>query len=362
VVLLMPEIGFLIIGAPKAGTTSLFEYMRVHPQIHMPAEKELYFFNMDRSYRRGWDWYSAAILRGAPPGAICGEATTEYMSGAPYTNITDQPDRGRPPEDTGDDESLEEVIPRRIEQVLPDVKLICVLRDPVARAYSHYRMMALGGVESRTFEEVVDQLLDPAVLKHTRVARSRDNGYVINGEYARLLAGFLRVFPREQLMAIFSDELAQSPRQVLAHLFEFIGASPDFLPDNLDTRYRAAATKQRIPGLNLVTWQMGMARVRSARALWHALPDRLQRTIDHAYSVTNYRVELWNAWRGAVDDDMPPAMRERLIAHFRPDSEALADLLDRDIPWLATWEGQPAAQAVETNVEVKTNAGYERAR
>jgi hypothetical protein len=352
----MPDIRFLIIGAPKAGTTSLFEYMRVHPQIHMPAEKELYFFNMDRSYRRGWDWYSAVMLRGAPPDAICGEATTEYMSGAPYADIDDR-DRSESAEDLGDSRSLEEVIPRRIEQVLPDVKLICVLRDPVARAYSHYRMMALGGVESRPFEEAIDQLLDPVALEHSRVARARDNGYVIIGEYCRLLAGFLRVFPREQLMVIFSDELARSPRQTLPNLFEFIGVSSDFLPDNVDTRYREAATKQRIPGLNLVTWQTNLARARSARTLWHTLPDRMQRTIDHAYNVTNHRIEMWNAWRGVVGDDMPPSVRERLIAHFRPDSEALADLLGRDIPWLAAWEHGPDAEEVGTGASMGEVSG-----
>ncbi len=334
--LLMAAVGFLIIGAPKAGTTSLFEYMRVHPQIHMPAEKEIYYFNMDRNYRRGWDWYSAKMLRDAPPDAICGEATAEYLGGSPYRDIGGQ-DGGEPVASANDGQALEEVIPRRIRQALRDVKLICVLRDPVARAYSHYRMMALGRVESRSFEEAIEHLMEPTTLEHTRATRLRDNGYVVYGEYSRLLAGFLRVFPREQLMVIFSDELARAPRRTIANVFEFVGVAPDFVPDNAGTRYRAAAVKQRIPGLNLVTWQTNLARVRSAQALWHALPDRARGVIDRVYNVTNYRVEMWNAWRGAVGEDMPPAVRERLIAHFRADSEALADLLDRDIPWLAAW-------------------------
>jgi hypothetical protein len=331
----MPNIGFLVIGAPKAGTTSLFEYMRLHPQIHMPAEKEVYFFNIDRNYRRGLDWYLETVLRQAPPDAICGEATTEYMSGVPYVE-----DEGDPVTRSTDTKALEEVIPRRIKEALPDVKLICVLRDPVKRTYSHYRMMALSRVDSRSFEEAVDELIDPASLEHARVSRTRMNGYIVAGEYARLLDGFLRVFPRERLKVIFSDELAQRPAETVSELFEFIGVADDFVPENVHTRYRAAAVKQRIPGLNLVTWQMNLAHVRPARTLWHALPGRLRKAADSAYNVTNYRIEMWNAWRGSAGDDIPPSVREKLIAHFRPDSEALGEMLGRDIPWLAAWGGQ----------------------
>ncbi len=332
-----PPIGFLVIGAPKAGTTSLFEYMRAHPEIHMPAEKEVYFFNVDRNYRRGWDWYSRAVRRGAPAGTVvCGEATTEYLSGAPYTEATEaEPDVPHAPHDL---RRLEELIPRRIKRALPDVKLICVLRDPVERAYSHHQMMALGGVDSRAFGDVIDELLSPTTLQLTRAVRTRENGYVINGEYARLLSGYLRVFSRDQMMVVFSDELAGAPTATLARIFAFAGVSADFKPDNVGTRYRQAASRQRLPGLNLITWQRAAAGLRPARAAWHALPDPVRHRIDHAYSVANYRVELWNAWRGETQVVMAPTTRRRLIEHFRPDSQALAEILGRDVPWLAEWQ------------------------
>jgi hypothetical protein len=332
----MADIGFLIIGAPKAGTTSLFEYMRAHPQIHMPAEKEIYFFNMDRNYRRGWDWYLSTMSRDAPSGAICGEATTEYMSGVPYEDATSG-GRGVPATRQRDRKALEEVIPRRIQRALPDVRLVCVLRDPVKRAYSHYRMMALRNVESRSFGQAIDELMEPRALEQTRIMRSRVNGYIVNGEYSRLLDGFLRVFRREQLKVIFSDDLAEQPAATVADVFGFVGVSAGFVPANVNTRYRAAAIRQRIPGLDLVTWQANLARARTARRLWHALPDRMRRAVDHAYNVANYRVEMWNALRGAVGEDVPAAVHERLAAHFRADSEALAETLGRDVPWLDSW-------------------------
>jgi len=334
----MSEIGFLIIGAQKAGTTSLFEYMRRHPQIHMPAEKELYFFNSDLAYSRGRDWYLTVMSKGAPPGAVCGEATAEYMAGVPYRDLAEDKHAGTI-EDPDGDEPLEEVVPRRIKQLFPDVKLICVLRDPVARAYSHYRMAVLSRVESRSFEDAIDQLVEPGALEHARSAHTRTDGYVVGGEYARGLAGFLRVFPREQLMVIFSGEFEQRPSETLSAVFGFIGVATDFVPDNLNTRYLAAAVKQRVPGLNLFVWKTNFARVRPARALWHALPTSVHRGVGRAYSVAAYRIQLWNARRGAVpdEDEIQSSTRLKLAAHFRSDSEALRDMLDMEIPWLEEW-------------------------
>jgi Sulfotransferase domain len=334
------EIGFLVIGAAKAGTTSLFEYMRLHPDLHMPPEKEVYFFNIDRNYRRGLDWYRETVCRDAPPGAICGEATAEYLSGTSYAEGAE--DRDLAPSNWNVEVTeVEETIPRRIREALPDVRLICVLRDPVERAHSHYRMMALGGVDSRSFDAAVEELMEPGTLERSRIARTRLNGYVVNGEYARLLAGYLRVFPRTQLKAIFSDDLQERPDETMADLFEFIGVTPEFVPQNVGTRYREAAVRQRIPGLNLVTLQTGLARLGVARKLWHALPDRPRNTIDRAYNVVNYRVEMWNALRGEAGEEIPEHVRDRLVAHYRPDSEALAEMLGREVPWLASWSRRP---------------------
>jgi hypothetical protein len=331
----MPDIGFLIIGAEKTGSTSLFKYMQRHPQVHMPAEKELHFFNVDRAYSRGWNWYSKTVLRGAPPDAICGEAG-QYMIGAPHVDRTSDKhaDSVASSDDNG---SLEEVVPRRIRQFLPDVKLICVLRDPVARAYSEYRMGVLDRVESRSFDEAIEQLMEPGNIGDARITHTRTNGYVVSGEYYRILAGFLRFFSREQLLVIFSNELSDRPVETLATVFEFIGVEPDFVPDNLNTRYRTAAVKQRISGLNLFIWRENLVRFKLARTFWHVLPSSVKTSVNRTYNVIGNRTALWNARRGSVDDDMSSSTRRRLIAYFRSDSEALGDMLQSEIPWLEDW-------------------------
>lgn len=331
----MSQIDFLIIGAQKAGSTSLFEYMRRHPRVHMPPEKEVSFFN--RYYARGAGWYMRTVLAHAPSEAVCGEASVGYMAGTPFADISHNEKPGTSAQPSFS-EPLENVVPSRIRGLFPDVKLICVLRDPVARAYSHYQMSVLEGAESRSFDQAVDDLLDPKTALQARVEPTRTNGYAVNGEYHRVLKGFLEMFPRDQLLVIFSDALSNDPTATLSRVFTFIGVDADVVPENLNARYRATATKRRIPGLDLYVWQRAIARSAPLRSLWHRLPDRLRAKVDQGYRVAGYRVTIWNAQRRKVAQNIPAATRAKLIQYFLPDSRALGRLIDLEIPWLADWQ------------------------
>ncbi len=331
-------LAFLIIGVQKGGTTSLFEYLRKHPEIHMPVEKDIAFFNRDANFRRGREWYLNTVLRDAPPGTLSGEASTYYMSGTPFGDLP-QNERRQPKLEPGEREGLEEVVPRRIREYLPEARLICVLRDPVERAFSHHRMMVLERAERRSFDEAIDQLLAPAELEKARVAPTRTNNYIVNGEYGRVLEGYLSVFPREQLAVVFSDDLSQQPEETLTELFEFIGVDSSFMPENAGTRYREAADEERIPGFNLYNLQMRVAGNERAKTLWHSMPDPVRSRIDRAFTVMSYRVQMWNAKRGASGEEMSAASRDRLRAHFRGDGEKLAALVGEEVPWLAKWGG-----------------------
>jgi hypothetical protein len=306
----------------------------------MPAQKEITLFSTERNYRRGADWYKATVLQGAPGGAVCGEASVAYMDGTPFGDIYDNERDGAAAvasAATSTNGPLEDVVPQRIKELLPDVKLICVLRDPVARAYSHYQMAVLDQVETRPFDIAVDQLLEPEALRQARIAPTMTNRYVVNGEYGRVLAGFLRVFPRDRLLPIFSDDLAARPTEVLAQVFDFIGVAGDFVPDNLNARYRTAAVARRIPGLDLYAWQRRVTPLRPARALWHALPERARAHLDRIVGIASFRIEIWNARRGGAVDGVSPLAEQRLITHFRRDSQELAHMLGQEISWLSTW-------------------------
>jgi len=333
----MPSVDFLIIGAQKAGTTSLFEYMRRHPEIHMPPEKEIPFFATDQAYRRGFDWYRERVTRNAPNGAVCGTASVGFMTGTPYRDIPLEQSDAILLRQNG---PIEEIVPLRIKAALPNVKLLCVLRDPVERAFSHYRMAVLDGVESQPFDIAIGRLLEPAAVIHSRAVATGHNGYVARGEYSRILAGFLRTFSREQLMVVFSSELSHDADHTLSAVFDFVGVESNFAPDNLNKRYRAAAVHQRIPGLNLNIWQTRLARVRLARSLWHRMPASWRGATSRVAAVSGYRLELWNARRNRESHHMSSSAREQLIAHFRPDSEALSALLGMEVPWLADWQSR----------------------
>lgn len=326
-----PAVGFLIIGAQKAGTTSLFEYLRRHPQVHMAPQKEIGFFSSEVNYQRGWDWYESMATSSAPDDVVCGEASVGYMSGTVDTRGMN----GAP--QAISDVPREEIIPRRISTHLPDAKLIAVLRDPVERCYSHYRMAVLGGLERRSFEEAIGAMLAPDQLERDRATVTGSNGYVARGEYFRILSGYWRTFPAEQVMVVFSRDLKTRTPEVLARTFAFVGVDDSYLPPNLDVRYREAAVARRIRGFDLYAWQRALTGAKAPRAIWHALPGPSRAAVSRAYSRASFRVEMWNARRGELRNDVPESVLSALTAHFRTDGEALASALGVEVPWLARW-------------------------
>ncbi|MGH9436648.1 MAG: sulfotransferase family protein, partial [Terriglobia bacterium] len=109
------RLNFFVIGAMKAGTTSLHYYLKEHPGLFLPIEKEIPFFAMDELYERGMDWYLDEFFSKAGTGQLLGTVSPPYM--------------------------LNSKAAERIYRALPDVKLIALLRDPIDRAKSQYKML-----------------------------------------------------------------------------------------------------------------------------------------------------------------------------------------------------------------------------
>ena len=127
-------IDFLVIGAARSGTTSLAAYLRSHPSIYLPLEKETCFFSDNDRYNKGVDWYLQSYFHcRKSENKIIGEATPAYM--------------------------LFKYIPERIFSTTPNTKLIAILRNPIYRAYSHYRFAKRLGIESRDFNEAIKDLI-----------------------------------------------------------------------------------------------------------------------------------------------------------------------------------------------------------
>jgi len=202
-----PLPNFLILGAQKAGTTALFSYLRAHPQITGPPWKEISYF--DRHYARGTRWYRGQFpLRRRP---LVGEASPSYV--------------------------FHPLAPARVASLVPNARLIVLVRNPVDRAYSHYQHEVALGREPLSFEDALERederlrgeaermLADPSYFSR----EWWDHTYVARGRYAEQLERWLQLFPRERLLVVPTDDLAAEPAKTYARVLDFLGASPHTL-------------------------------------------------------------------------------------------------------------------------------------
>jgi Sulfotransferase domain len=202
---------FLVVGAQKAGTTSLHRYLAEHPAVLPASVKEVRYFN--HFYTNGEAWYLAHFplaLRGAAVRRRLGVRPAVGESSAVYL--------------------FDPRVPARVHAFDPAMKLVVLLRDPVERAYSHYQMEVRWGRETLPFDEAIDReeaelprllaraVADPLDTSDAGFPRS----YVGRGRYAEQLERWLEFFPRQQLLVETSDDLLESPREVMqrvaAHL------------------------------------------------------------------------------------------------------------------------------------------------
>ena len=196
------RVDFMIVGTQKGGTTALDEYLRPHPEICMAQEKEPHFFNQDRHFRNGAPDYAPyqAFFSPKPRHKLIGEATPSYM----YF-----PD-----------------VPARLKEYNPDLKLIALLRDPIARAYSQWNMDRRARKRPRPFGEAI-----------RAEQRARENGtmpprgpeaitYIHRGFYSEQLERLWQHFPREQTLILRNEELRDRPRETLDRVCSFLGVPP----------------------------------------------------------------------------------------------------------------------------------------
>jgi hypothetical protein len=180
---------FVIIGAMKGGTSSLYHYLRQHPEICMSSPKETDFFIEARNYGKGLDWYRSLF---ADPAKVCGEASPNYTKRHMHPGV-----------------------PRRLHRLVPDVKLIYILRDPIDRIVSHYLHKRLLGRETRSLVEAV-------------AVKSYRNNYVRTSLYHFQLSAFLDHFPLERILIATTEELKERQAETLTSVFRFIGVDAGF--------------------------------------------------------------------------------------------------------------------------------------
>jgi sulfotransferase family protein len=209
----------IIIGAAKSGTTALFSYLTANPSIVRGEEKEVHFF--DRDYGRGPAWYRAqfpkrrelrklAARSGVQP-VVC-EATPYYLA--------------------------HPLVPSRVHGLLPDVKLIALLRDPVERAVSHYHHNVQIGYERLPMREALDAEPERLQGEVTRILSEplyrsfthQHNSYLERGRYAEQLERWLSVFREEQLLVLDASEFFTDATVTVKRVCRFLGVEDRALP------------------------------------------------------------------------------------------------------------------------------------
>ena len=296
---------FVVIGAMKAGTTSLWQYMATHPDVFIPGNKEAPYYTSAQASEKGLDWYFTTHFKGAPAHAKWGTATPPYMQGT--TDAT--------PEE----------VASRLHADMPDAKLIALLRDPIERAISQYTHMLRKGFENRDPNEVFRAMLQEPALKAARKKPKGTNSYIVGGEYGRVLTAYYKAFGPEQILVRLTTDLAHNPRETVAEIFEFIGVDPKHVPPNLDERYHKGGTKRRVSPDAIHSLKAYMdtnvwPRVTRQRAATRRAFDFWLETI-------------WNLVGEDVEITLDPQLRALLDKHYRQDAEILTKLIGRPVPW-----------------------------
>jgi hypothetical protein len=215
---------FLVIGAMKCGTTSLFRYLVEHPRFVAPRKKEIHFF--DNHFSRGSTFYRGQFefTWKVGRGRLTGEATPYYM--------------------------FHPCAPERVHRMLPEVKLIVLLRDPVKRAYSHYQHQVANGWETLSFPDAVAAESDRLAGEEKRLLgepgyfsfNHLHYSYLARGDYLSQLRRWEAFFPTDRILVRRAEDLYRDTSRIVSEVLEFLE-----LPDMELASYRAANTRSYEP-------------------------------------------------------------------------------------------------------------------
>ena len=202
---------FLIIGAARSGTTSLYEYLIQHPCIMPGVGKEIYFF--DKKFDQGVNWYKSFFPTTMAKSKLEKKQRTKCLTGEATPRYLHYPHA-----------------PKRVFNLVPNVKLIVLLRNPIDRSYSHYQMEVDSGHEELSFEDAIDQEKQKIVHDMKKMEKD-ENFYSVNfyrksyldrGIYADQLKRWFEFFPKEQFLIIQSEDLYSNTPKVYEKVLKFL--------------------------------------------------------------------------------------------------------------------------------------------
>jgi hypothetical protein len=269
---------FLVIGAPKAGTTSLHHYLGSHPEVFMPEGKELDFFITECNWPRGTEWYRRQFEAARAAKAV-GEASPRYTQHPYYRGVAE-----------------------RAAALVPDARLVYLIRDPLEQMLSHYA--------DRRRYDVEPEPLNRALLENPV--------YLETARYAFQLEQFLACFPLDQLYVAAAEQLRapETRRVTLAGILRFIGVEDRWSSDTLEQEHNIAVAPRR--------WLFQRF---AASRWWEPLTEVAPGWLKRPVRPLVHR-------RPAPRDELTELVERELIARLRDDVERLKELVGPD---LAGW-------------------------
>ncbi|MTI38088.1 sulfotransferase family protein, partial [Fulvivirga lutimaris] len=211
------KLDFICIGATKAGTTSLFYYLTEHDDVYLPSRKEVFFFDLNEE--KSWDTFYEENFLNATEDQLIGKFAPRY--------------------------SRDPAIGDLLNNHNPELKIIYLVRNPVYRAFSHYRMLYRLGREHRNFSDlIIDQLEEANIEKCRKSNMSGEFSLLTQGEYGRITELLLRNFNRDQLLILPSDQLESEPELALKKIYDFLNISVIY-PANINKKYHVGGDKAR---------------------------------------------------------------------------------------------------------------------
>ena len=295
---------FLIIGAAKSGTTTVWHHLVRHPQIYMSPRKHTRFFAFDvedpgfRGPGIATEVKPYAIVDAGAYHALFDGATNESAIGEASHSYLYQPKAAR-----------------RIKEYAPDMKLIAMLRNPVGRAYSHYMQMRRDGREPLT------NFIQALEAEEARIRGHwwPDFHYVQISLYHGQLQRYYDLFERDQIRVYLYEDFATDPRSVMRDMFRFLNVDDSFVLEAA-LRYNASGVPK-----NKAVHEL-LQRLRSVKPhLEHVLTEKQSRLLLRIGSALHNR-------NLDTPPKLSPGVRSRLTeAYFKEDILKLQDLIQRDL-------------------------------
>jgi hypothetical protein len=294
---------FLIIGAAKGGTTSVWQQLSQHPAVYMHPDKRLEYFSFE----------SDRIFAGPPPL----NASREPVSTIHQYKAAFVASRGATAVGEASNTYLySEAAASRVHDEIPDVRIIAILRNPAERAFSRYLQLRRSGRETETF----------SVALAREDQRIRENWwpefhYVAGGLYHRQLSRYYSLFPAHQIRIYLFEQLVSDMRLVLGDMFRFLGVDDSFDPP--DKAVYSASGLVRSKAIH-----GGLKVLRAARPIVaKALPSKPRQFVLRVAAAINNR--------NLVKPPLPAKDRAYMIEKYRDDTLRLQDLLNVDLcKWL----------------------------